>query len=150
LVSIWILGLIAVSQGLSFLVATGQCNVHKGGWFLPFLLGRLCNLGHWIWLSLWCGYGICESYDRSFVESVTFDESLFMSMWARMGRFLEIYGPKFWDFQWKSDFCWKSSDHRTRLMFVGPEAEASFLNKFSRLRKSWRLCSVARRRQLWA
>jgi hypothetical protein len=21
-----------------------------------------------------------------------------MSMWARLGRFLEIYGPKFWDF----------------------------------------------------
>jgi hypothetical protein len=38
---------------------------------------------------------------KTFVESqtfdkrVTFDESLFMSMWARLGRFLEIYGPKF-------------------------------------------------------
>jgi hypothetical protein len=32
---------------------------------------------------------------HSFVESVTFDKSLFMSMWARLGRFLEIYGPKF-------------------------------------------------------
>jgi hypothetical protein len=32
---------------------------------------------------------------QSFIESVTFDESLFMSKWARLGRFLEIYGPKF-------------------------------------------------------
>jgi hypothetical protein len=31
-----------------------------------------------------------------------------MSMWARLGMFLEIYGPKFWDFQRKSDFQWKS------------------------------------------
>jgi hypothetical protein len=23
---------------------------------------------------------------------------VYMSMWARLGRFLEIYGPKFWDF----------------------------------------------------
>jgi hypothetical protein len=38
-----------------------------------------------------------------------------MSMWARLGRFLEIYGLKFWDFQWKSDFHWKSSDYETRL-----------------------------------
>jgi hypothetical protein len=37
-------------------------------------------------------------------------------MWARLGRFLEIYGPKFWDFQWKSDFRWKSSDYETRLL----------------------------------
>jgi hypothetical protein len=30
-------------------------------------------------------------------------------MWARLGRFLEIYyGPKFWDFQRKSDFQKKS------------------------------------------
>jgi hypothetical protein len=25
---------------------------------------------------------------------VTFNESLFMSMWAKLGRFLEIYGAK--------------------------------------------------------
>jgi hypothetical protein len=43
---------------------------------------------------------------QSFVKSMTFDKSLFMSMWARLGRFLEIYGPKFWDFQRKSDFHW--------------------------------------------
>jgi hypothetical protein len=54
---------------------------------------------------------------QSFVKSVTFDESLFMSMWARLGRFLEIYGPKFLDFQWKSDFRWKSSDYETRLIW---------------------------------
>jgi hypothetical protein len=38
-----------------------------------------------------------NSFDEShsFVESVTFDKSLFVSMWARLGRFLEIYGPKF-------------------------------------------------------
>jgi hypothetical protein len=39
-----------------------------------------------------------------------------MSIWARLGRFLEIYGPKFWDFQWKSDFHWKSSDYETQLL----------------------------------
>jgi hypothetical protein len=37
-------------------------------------------------------------------------------MWARLGRFLEIYGPKFLDFQRKSDFHWKSSDYETRLI----------------------------------
>jgi hypothetical protein len=46
---------------------------------------------------------------------VTFNKSLFMSMWARLSRFLEIYGPKFWDFQWKSDFGWKSSYYETQL-----------------------------------
>jgi hypothetical protein len=38
-----------------------------------------------------------------------------MSMWARLGRFLEIYGPKFLDFCWKTDFGWKSSDYETGL-----------------------------------
>jgi hypothetical protein len=32
--------------------------------------------------------------------------------------------------------------------FYNPASEASFLNKFLRLQKSWRLRSVARRRQL--
>jgi hypothetical protein len=49
---------------------------------------------------------------------VTFDESLFMSMWARLGRFLEIYCPKFLDFQRKSDFHWKSSDYETQLKIL--------------------------------
>jgi hypothetical protein len=38
-------------------------------------------------------YSFNESH--SFVESATFDKSHFMSMWARLGRFLEIHGPKF-------------------------------------------------------
>jgi hypothetical protein len=45
---------------------------------------------------------------RTFDKRVTFDESLFMSIWARLGRFLEIYSPKFWDFQQKRDFGWKT------------------------------------------
>jgi hypothetical protein len=39
-----------------------------------------------------------------------------MSMWARLGRFLEIYGPKFLDFRQKTDFGWKSSDYKSGLL----------------------------------
>jgi hypothetical protein len=61
---------------------------------------------------------------------VTFDESLFMSMWARLGRFLEIYGPKFWDFQWKSDF-----QQKTKKTF---EEGVTFNERLKRLsRKEW-------------
>jgi hypothetical protein len=42
-----------------------------------------------------------------------------MSMWARLGRFLEIYGPKFLDFCRKTDFGWKSSDYETGLLIPG-------------------------------
>jgi hypothetical protein len=40
-----------------------------------------------------------------------------MSMWARLGRFLEIYGPTFLDFRRKTDFGWKSSNYETGLLF---------------------------------
>jgi hypothetical protein len=62
-----------------------------------------------------------------------------MSMGARLGRFLEIYGPKFWDFQWKSDFGWKSSDYETQLMksnrFGGTYQEENVLG--GHLERKW-------------
>jgi hypothetical protein len=90
--------------------------------FSPFLAqdGRQVCRPSWIWATSLCyillnkfvalagsGRQVCRpSRDKkglkdwaveshSFVESVTFDKSLFMSMWARLGRFLEIYRPKF-------------------------------------------------------
>jgi hypothetical protein len=39
--------------------------------------------------------GLClQRLGRSYSWN-SFDERLFMSIWAKLGRFLEIYGPKF-------------------------------------------------------
>jgi hypothetical protein len=48
-----------------------------------------------------------------------------MSMWARLGRILEIYGPKFWDFEQKSTFI-------ERVLTIGPGAKGMSIHSENR------------------